>query len=180
MFKRCDYHEAIKENFKDDLEDLTWMQRFKFKKLYHFDLERKNQRYSQYLTSLRKNSQQRIEENKNYQNFLKEIEKQDLEEMLGNLLDNACKWARTLVEVTVERYGPDEILIHVDDDGKGLSEEEKTAALQRGVRLDETAPGTGLGLSIVNEIAEMHKGSLELSKAPLGGLRATLRLPSAP
>lgn len=107
-------------------------------------------------------------------------EKQDLEEMLGNLLDNACKWARTLVEVTVERYGPDEILIHVDDDGQGLTEEEKSAALQRGVRLDETAPGTGLGLSIVNEIAEMHKGSLELSKAPLGGLRATLRLPSAP
>ena len=106
-------------------------------------------------------------------------EKQDLEEMLGNLLDNACKWARTVVEVTVERFGPDEILIHVDDDGPGLSEDERSAALQRGVRLDETAPGTGLGLSIVNEIAEMHKGSLELSKAPIGGLRATLRLPSA-
>jgi len=106
-------------------------------------------------------------------------EKQDLEEMLGNLMDNACKWARTLVEVTVERYGPDEVLIHVDDDGPGLTETERRAALKRGVRLDETAPGTGLGLSIVTEIAEMHKGSFELGAAPIGGLRATLRLPAA-
>ena len=106
-------------------------------------------------------------------------EKQDLEEMLGNLMDNACKWARTLVEVTVERDGPDEVLIHVDDDGPGLSEEERGAALTRGVRLDETAPGTGLGLSIVTEIAEMHKGSFMLGDAPIGGLRATLRLPAA-
>ena len=106
-------------------------------------------------------------------------EKQDLEEMLGNLMDNACKWARTVVEVSAERYGPDEVLIHVDDDGPGLTEEERGAALQRGVRLDETAPGTGLGLSIVTEIAEMHKGGFELTNAPIGGLRATLRLPVA-
>lgn len=106
-------------------------------------------------------------------------EKQDLEEMLGNLMDNACKWARTLVEVSVERDGPDEVLIHIDDDGPGLSKEERSAALKRGVRLDETAPGTGLGLSIVTEIAEMHKGSFTLSHAPIGGLRATLRLPAA-
>ena len=106
-------------------------------------------------------------------------EKQDLEEMLGNLMDNACKWARTVVEVTVERDGPDEVLIHVDDDGPGLSEDERSAALQRGVRLDETAPGTGLGLSIVTEIAEMHKGTFELTDAPIGGLRASLRLPAA-
>ena len=106
-------------------------------------------------------------------------EKQDFEEMMGNLMENACKWARTVVEVTVERDGPDEVLIHVDDDGDGLSETEREAAMQRGVRLDETAPGTGLGLSIVTEIAQMHKGSLELSDAPIGGLRATLRLPSA-
>ena len=106
-------------------------------------------------------------------------EKQDLEEMLGNLMDNACKWARSVVEITVERDGPDEVLIHVDDDGPGLSEEERSDALKRGVRLDETAPGTGLGLSIVTEIAQMHKGSLELSDAPIGGLRASLRLPAA-
>jgi len=105
-------------------------------------------------------------------------EKQDLEEMLGNLMDNACKWARTLVEVTVERDGPDEVLIHVDDDGPGLTIEERQDALKRGVRLDETAPGTGLGLSIVTEIAEMHKGSFTLGDAPIGGLRATLRLPA--
>ena len=106
-------------------------------------------------------------------------EKQDLEEMLGNLMDNACKWARTVVEVSVVRDGPYEVLIHVDDDGPGLTEDERSDALKRGVRLDETAPGTGLGLSIVTEIAEMHKGSLKLSDAPIGGLRASLRLPAA-
>ena len=106
-------------------------------------------------------------------------EKQDFEEMLGNLMENACKWATSKVEVSVETFGPDEVLIHVDDDGPGLTEEERASALQRGVRLDETAPGTGLGLSIVTEIAEMHKGAFELGDAPLGGLRATLRLPAA-
>ena len=106
-------------------------------------------------------------------------EKQDFEEMMGNLMENACKWATSSVRVSIERYGADEVLVHVDDDGPGLKEEERAAALQRGVRLDETAPGTGLGLSIVTEIAEMHKGGLELGDAPLGGLRATLRLPTA-
>ena len=99
--------------------------------------------------------------------------------MMGNLMENACKWATSSVRVSIERYGADEVLVHVDDDGPGLKEEERAAALQRGVRLDETAPGTGLGLSIVTEIAEMHKGGLELGDAPLGGLRATLRLPTA-
>ena len=104
-------------------------------------------------------------------------EKQDLEEMLGNLMENACKWAHSRVEVAIEFTGGDEILIHVDDNGPGLSEDERNAALKRGVRLDETAPGTGLGLSIVTELAEMHKGGLVLGRAPIGGLRASLRLP---
>ncbi|MEM8636906.1 MAG: ATP-binding protein [Pseudomonadota bacterium] len=106
-------------------------------------------------------------------------EKQDLEEMVGNLMENGCKWARANVHVSVERSGQN-ILIHVDDDGDGLAEEEREAALQRGVRLDEVVPGTGLGLSIVSELAELHEGKLELGTAPkLGGLRATLRLPQA-
>ena len=67
-------------------------------------------------------------------------------------------------------------MIHVDDDGGGLSPDHREAALQRGVRLDETAPGTGLGLSIVKELAELNGGGLELSQAQLGGLRATVRL----
>ena len=106
-------------------------------------------------------------------------EKQDLEEMLGNLMENACKWAGSLVKVSVETEGASMMLIHVDDDGVGLNEAERVDALKRGVRLDETAPGTGLGLSIVTELAGMHTGGLTLARSPEGGLRATLKLPTA-
>jgi len=105
-------------------------------------------------------------------------EKQHLDEMLGNLMENGCKWARARVAVSVEDR-PDALVIHVDDDGRGLPVEERAAALGRGVRLDETAPGSGLGLSIVSELAEIHSGTLELSESPLGGLRASLRFPRA-
>jgi signal transduction histidine kinase len=101
-------------------------------------------------------------------------EQQDFEEMIGNLMENACKWASTEVKVTISD-SPQGITIDVEDDGKGLSAEEREAAMKRGVRLDETTPGTGLGLSIVKELAELHKGRLELGEAALGGLRATLR-----
>ncbi|NQY98050.1 MAG: sensor histidine kinase [Henriciella sp.] len=103
-------------------------------------------------------------------------EQQDLEEILGNLLDNACKWTQRDVRVSA---GPDEdgmIVIHIDDDGPGLSPQEREQAVKRGVRLDETAPGTGLGLSIVADIAGMNGGSLTLDESPLGGLRASVRL----
>ena len=103
-------------------------------------------------------------------------EQQDLEEMVGNLMENACKWARADVTVTVTD-SPEEMRIDVDDDGPGLTEEARAGALKRGVRLDETTPGTGLGLSIVTELAELHKGVLELDEAPAGGLRARLRFP---
>jgi signal transduction histidine kinase len=103
-------------------------------------------------------------------------EQQDFEEMAGNLMENACKWAASDVRVTVNET-PLGLTIDVEDNGKGLSEAERTSALQRGVRLDETTPGTGLGLSIVKELAELHKGQLELGEAALGGLRATLRFP---
>ncbi len=101
-------------------------------------------------------------------------EQQDFEEMAGNLMENACKWASTEVKVIIAD-SPQGLVIHVEDDGKGLSVEEREAAMKRGVRLDETTPGTGLGLSIVKELAELHKGRLELGEAALGGLRATLR-----
>ena len=107
-------------------------------------------------------------------------ERQDLEEMLGNLLENACKWARTKVRVSAMKDDEDGLLlIHVDDDGPGLTEDERKQAVERGVRLDETAPGTGLGLSIVKDLAEMYSGRFELSESPWGGLRATLKLPAA-
>jgi len=104
-------------------------------------------------------------------------EKQDLEEMLGNLMENACKWAASRVEVTGEIVDDDCIALHIDDDGPGLDADECEQALRRGVRLDESAPGTGLGLSIVKELAELHTGKLRLARSPLGGLRATLSLP---
>lgn len=106
-------------------------------------------------------------------------ERQGLEEMVGNLMENACKWAKSKVHVSIE-VEDGMFLLHVDDDGNGLTPGERGVALKRGVRLDEAAPGTGLGLSIVTELAEMHDGKLALGDAPiLGGLRASLRLPRA-
>ena len=112
-------------------------------------------------------------------------ERQDLEEMVGNLVDNACKWAasRVLIEVRVERAAaPDAgiaLRITVDDDGRGLSAAERSKASRRGQRLDESKPGSGLGLSIVVDLAALYGGSLSLGNAPTGGLRAELVLPGA-
>jgi signal transduction histidine kinase len=112
-------------------------------------------------------------------------ERQDLEEMIGNLLDNACKWAhsRVAVEVICERPEPSSdrqvVRIVVDDDGRGLSPSEREQVAQRGRRLDETKPGSGLGLSIVVELAGLYGGALNLGTAPIGGLRAELVLPAA-
>lgn len=103
-------------------------------------------------------------------------EQQDLEEILGNLLDNACKWTRSEVQISARSDDDGMIVIDIDDDGPGLSPDEREQAVKRGVRLDETAPGTGLGLSIVADIAGMNGGSLTLDESPLGGLRATVRL----
>jgi signal transduction histidine kinase len=121
-------------------------------------------------------------------------ERQDLEEMVGNLVDNACKWARTkvFVEALIEQGatarggavrtgaaaedGP-KLRIIVDDDGRGLSEAERAQVSRRGQRLDESKPGSGLGLSIVIDLAALYGGSLTLGTAPIGGLRAELVLP---
>jgi signal transduction histidine kinase len=111
-------------------------------------------------------------------------ERQDLEEMVGNLVDNACKWAasRVFIEVRVEHpaapgAGP-MLRIVVDDDGRGLSAAERAQASRRGQRLDESKPGSGLGLSIVVDLAALYGGSLSLGNAPIGGLRAELALPA--
>lgn len=110
-------------------------------------------------------------------------ERQDLEEMVGNLLDNACKWAghRVGIEVSGEHdAGTDlDATLHiiVDDDGRGLSEAERAQVARRGQRLDESKPGSGLGLSIVSDLAALYGGSLRLGTAPIGGLRAELILP---
>ncbi len=109
-------------------------------------------------------------------------ERQDLEEMAGNLVDNACKWAqhRVFIEVLAERApGAIEptLRIIVDDDGPGLSPAERSQVARRGQRLDRSKPGSGLGLSIVTDLAQLYGGNLQLGAAPIGGLRAELVLP---
>ena len=105
-------------------------------------------------------------------------QREDLEEMLGNLVDNACKWAKTRVEIA-SAIEADRIVITVDDDGPGLDPSLRESVLQRGVRADEAAPGSGLGLAIVADLVELYGGSITLGSSPLGGLRATLQLPAA-
>src|SRR5262245_46703410 len=112
-------------------------------------------------------------------------EQQDLEEMVGNLVDNACKWAQSRVAVEAFSEKPDPrddrrvVRIVVDDDGPGLSPQQREQVARRGRRLDETKPGSGLGLSIVVELASLYGGGLTLGTAPIGGLRAELMLPGA-
>jgi signal transduction histidine kinase len=103
-------------------------------------------------------------------------EREDLDEMLGNLLDNACKWAKARVTVTSSEEGSN-LLIVIDDDGPGIDPDKRHIVLRRGVRADEAAPGSGLGLAIVRDLAELHGGSITLDTSPMGGLRACLRLP---
>lgn len=101
----------------------------------------------------------------------------DLAEMLGNLMDNACKWARSRVAITVEGEIKDTLSVLIDDDGPGIPAAQRVAAMKRGGRLDESTPGTGLGLDIVRELAELYHGQLLLEDSPMGGLRARLLLP---
>jgi signal transduction histidine kinase len=112
-------------------------------------------------------------------------ERQDLEDMVGNLVDNAAKWARRRVRVNVATEGAPEFpgrpsfSVRIDDDGPGLPAPSREAALRRGRRLDESKPGSGLGLSIVVDLVGVYSGTLLLEDSPLGGLRAELRLPLA-
>ncbi len=103
---------------------------------------------------------------------------EDLEEMVGNLLDNAAKWADGKVRLTARRDGG-VLSLTVEDDGPGLAPEQVETVLRRGARLDEQVPGSGLGLAIVRDIAELYGGGLALERSALGGLGATLRLPAA-
>ena len=103
-------------------------------------------------------------------------EPQDVDEMLGNILENAFRWSHTKVAIGASIQGRD-VLVVVEDDGPGLSPEQMLKAIQAGQRLDESAPGFGFGLSITRELAELYSGSVDLGKSALGGLRVSLRLP---
>lgn len=102
-------------------------------------------------------------------------EQQDLQEMVGNLLDNGCKWARSHVRVRVTAE-QGILTIVIEDDGPGLDTAQRQAVFERGVRADERTPGSGLGLAIVRETAGLYQGSVALEPSELGGLRAELRL----
>jgi signal transduction histidine kinase len=104
-------------------------------------------------------------------------EAQDLQEMLGNLLDNACKWAAHRVELNAHTDGAT-LTLTLDDDGPGLDAKQRAAVIRRGVRADEQVPGSGLGLAIVDDLARLYGGQVELQDSPLGGLRAALTLPA--
>lgn len=105
-------------------------------------------------------------------------EEHDLQEMLGNLIDNACKWANSRIEIAA-RIEQDRFVVTIDDDGKGIAADQRDAVLRRGVRADQQVPGTGLGLAIVGDLARMYGGQLVLGESPLGGLKASLILPAA-
>ena len=106
-------------------------------------------------------------------------EREDLEEMAGNLVDNACKWARSHISVEARALDGGRFSLAVEDDGPGLTPQERSRAMQRGERFDETVPGTGLGLAIVRDIAKLYGGNITLGESPLGGLAAKLELPRA-
>jgi len=109
------------------------------------------------------------------------VERQDLDEMLGNLIENAAKYGGGRVFVTIEPPGTDRVCILVEDDGAGIPEAQRTELFTRGTRLDTTGkPGTGLGLAIVRDVAEIYGGRVALAESEdLGGLMVTLSLPLA-
>ncbi len=108
---------------------------------------------------------------------------QDLMEILGNLLDNAGKWAAQAVSLEVQGLEHDQaggpLLLTVDDDGPGIEDADLGRIFERGERLDERRPGAGLGLDIVRDLVQTYGGSIAASRSPLGGLRMQLRLPGA-
>ncbi len=105
-------------------------------------------------------------------------ERHDLEEMLGNLIDNACKWARARTWITMGMEGAD-LKIVIEDDGPGLAPEKHGEVFNRGHRLDEATPGSGLGLAIVRDTAGLYGGDIALCESDFGGLKVVLTLPAA-
>ena len=106
-------------------------------------------------------------------------ERQDLLEIAGNVMENACKWCRRQVWVAAEAISEERLRLTVEDDGPGLPEERRAEVLKRGSRLDESAPGSGLGLSIVDELVRAYGGAMTLGQSPRGGLLAQIELPRA-
>jgi signal transduction histidine kinase len=102
--------------------------------------------------------------------------REDLDEMLGNVIENACKWAASRIAIGSSLAG-DRVIVTVEDDGPGLDPSMRASVLQRGVRADEAVPGSGLGLAIVRDLAELYEGAIALERSEMGGLRVRLELP---
>jgi len=109
--------------------------------------------------------------------LLARVQREDLDEILGNLLDNACKWAKSRILLDASRRGA-MLIVTVDDDGPGLTPAHRDVVLERGVRLDEASPGSGLGLAIARDLVELYGGSISLHESPRGGLRVEVSLPA--
>lgn len=128
------------------------------------------------LVSIQRGKQVRIENQLPQPTHLG-VDAEDLGELLGNLLENACRYARGRVTVGAHDEGA-QLAILIEDDGAGIPAADLARVLQAGVRLDEVTPGYGFGLAIVRELVELYGGTLVLEQSPtLGGLRATLRFP---
>ena len=106
-------------------------------------------------------------------------ERQDLQEILGNLMENACKWSKRRVRVSAGASGLGQMIAVIEDDGPGVPADQREGMLKRGARLDEDAPGSGLGLAIVDDLTRAYGGRLTLAASDLGGLKAVLELPAA-
>ncbi|WP_185985630.1 ATP-binding protein [Aureimonas mangrovi] len=104
-------------------------------------------------------------------------EREDFEEMVGNLLENAAKWSAGRIVVSARADGPERLVVAVEDDGPGMTQEQMEGAARRGRRFDEAKPGSGLGLSIVSDTVSQYRGDFRMARAPIGGLRAELHLP---
>ncbi|CAN5244102.1 sensor histidine kinase [soil metagenome] len=106
-------------------------------------------------------------------------ERQDLQEILGNLIENACKWSKRRVRISAGASGLGQMIVVVEDDGPGLPQDQREGALKRGARMDEEAPGSGLGLAIVDDLTRAYGGRLTLAASDMGGLKVILELPAA-
>ncbi|WP_040344459.1 ATP-binding protein, partial [Brevundimonas diminuta] len=106
-------------------------------------------------------------------------ERQDLQEIFGNLIENAAKWCRRRVRISAGPSTPGQMIAVVEDDGPGLPADQRDTALKRGTRMDEDTPGTGLGLSIVDELTRAYGGRVTLADSDMGGLKVVLELPAA-
>ena len=103
---------------------------------------------------------------------------EDMEELIGNLIENACKWGKEKVNISFQNCGNNQVKILIEDDGPGLNQEQKNKVFTRGFRVDEQTPGSGLGLNIVKDIVEIYKGEIWLEKSSsLEGLRVNIVLP---